>query len=49
MKTRYRVTLPIDVGGRIYQFGETVELDQETAAAYAHALIKEESENGGNN
>ena len=49
MQERYRVTLPIDIGGRIYQFGETVELDAETAAAYAHALIKEERPNGGNN
>lgn len=40
---RYRVTLPIDVGGTIYQFGETVELNDETAAAYAHALIAAEA------
>jgi hypothetical protein len=48
MKRAYRVTLPIDVGGRVYQFGETAELELEEAAAYAHALIaiKEERENG---
>jgi hypothetical protein len=42
---RYRVTLPIDVGGTIYHPGAAVDLDAETAAAYAHALepVKEET------
>jgi hypothetical protein len=47
---KYRVVLPIEVGGRIYQFGETIDLDMETAAQYAHALIavEEEATDGGN-
>jgi uncharacterized protein YfaS (alpha-2-macroglobulin family) len=50
MKRKYRVVLPIDVDGKVYQYGETAELDETTAAAYAHALIaiEEESQNGGN-
>jgi hypothetical protein len=43
---KYRVTLPVDIGGRIWNFGEVVELDIETAAAYAHALIALEDEDG---
>ena len=39
---RYRVTLPVDIGGRVYQFGEVAELDIETATQYAHALIAAE-------
>jgi hypothetical protein len=39
-KRKYRVTLPVDFGdGVIHQHGETVELEMETAKAYAHALI----------
>ena len=37
MKT-FTVVLPIEVNGRIYQHGATVELDAETAALYSHAL-----------
>jgi len=36
---KYTVLLPIEVNGRIYQHGETVELDDATATAYSHALI----------
>lgn len=46
---KYRVTLPIDVGGRRYEFGEVAELEIETAVQYAHALIaEEEGQDGGN-
>jgi hypothetical protein len=46
---KYRVVLPVEIGDRIYQFGEHVELDVETAAQYAHCLIAiEEEANGGN-
>lgn len=55
---RYRVLLPIDVGGRIYQFGEEIELELDEAVKYSHALIAvaeedanhrgtEEEQNGG--
>ena len=37
-KTDYTVGLPIEVAGRVYQYGETVELDDATAALYGHAL-----------
>ena len=40
----YRVLLPIDVEGHIYQFGSVVELDLETAKAYSHALLAVEEE-----
>ena len=48
---RFRVLLPIDIEGRIYEFGSTVELDLETALLYSHALIaceEKEVEDGGN-
>lgn len=53
MKKAYTVVLPIEVAGIIYQHGATVELDDETAVLYAHALRavteeKEEKTNGGN-
>ena len=38
MKKKFEVLLPIDVEGRIYQHGETVELDEEIALLYSHAL-----------
>lgn len=44
---KYRVTLPVVIGGRTYQFGEVVELDIETAVQYAHALIAVEEEDDG--
>jgi hypothetical protein len=33
------VTLPIEIDGVVYSFGEIVELSLEQAALYAHALI----------
>jgi len=36
---RYRVTLPVEIDGVVYNFGEVVELGLEDAALYAHALI----------
>jgi hypothetical protein len=48
-KERYRVTLPIEVDGKFYNYDEVVELDVDAAALYAHALIAvEEKANGGN-
>jgi hypothetical protein len=41
---RFRVLLPIEIDGRIYEFGSVVELDLETALAYSHALIACEEE-----
>lgn len=47
----YKVLLAVEIEGRIYGHGSVVELDLETAARYAHALIAVEKgeENGGNN
>lgn len=42
---RYQVLLPIDVGGAIHHPGEVIDLDEETAAAYAHALAPVKEEN----
>ena len=36
---RYRVLLPVEIGGRIYDFGAVIELDLETAKEYSHALL----------
>ena len=36
---RFRVLLPIEIDGRMYEFGSVVELDLETAGGYSHALI----------
>jgi hypothetical protein len=46
----FRVLLPIEIEGRIYEFGSVVELDLETAKLYSHALIacEQEVEDGGN-
>jgi hypothetical protein len=48
---RYRVLLPVEIGGTIYNFGDVVDLDLETAVQYAHALIavETEEENNGRN
>lgn len=35
---KYTVALAIEVDGRIYQYGSTIELDDKTAALYSHAL-----------
>ena len=39
MTRTYRVTLPIQLNGRIYNFGQTVDLELDQALLYAHALI----------
>jgi hypothetical protein len=45
---RYRVILPVDIAGKIYQFGDEAELDFETACKYAFCLIAvEQGENDG--
>lgn len=36
---KYRVTLPVEIDGVVYNYGDVVELDLEVAALYAHALI----------
>jgi len=41
---RYRVTLPVEIDGVVYNFGEIVEVELEVAALYAHALIAVEEE-----
>jgi hypothetical protein len=43
MKKAYTVVLPIEVAGIIYQHGATVELADETAALYSHALRANET------
>lgn len=51
MKKKYKVILPIDVAGIVYQHGSTVELDLETAKLYSHALMaveEKEQADGGN-
>lgn len=40
MKRKYRVTLPVEIGGVGYEFGDVVELDIETAAEFSYALIE---------
>jgi hypothetical protein len=40
MTAKYRVLLPIDVDGKIFQYDQVVELDAETAKQYAHALVR---------
>jgi len=40
MTEKYRVLLPIDVDGTVYQFGQVVELTAETAKQYSHALVR---------
>jgi hypothetical protein len=48
MKRKYRLMLPVEIDGVVHEYGEVVELDLETAAAYAHALIAvEEGESNG--
>ena len=39
----YRVLLPIDVDGRVYEYGQVVSLDMATAKLYAHALVRVET------
>jgi len=45
---KFRVTLPIEIDGVMYEFGAIVELSDEQAALYAHALIAVEESDGGN-
>ena len=44
MKKRYRVLWAMEIDGRIYGFGEVVELDAETAKELREGL---EEEDGG--
>lgn len=39
MKKQYHVMLPVEVDGKVYNYGDVAELDIETAAKYAHALM----------
>ncbi len=48
-KATYRVTLPVAIGGKPYQFGDLVELEIEKAVEYGYALISAEEEDGGGN
>lgn len=51
MKKPYTVTLPIDIDGRIYNYGDIVSLELEVAVQYSHALIalgEGEEDNGRN-
>jgi hypothetical protein len=49
-KRQYRVILPVEIDGRVLAYGETVELETQTAVDYAHALIAvEEGEEDGRN
>ena len=52
MTRTYRLTLPIQINGRIYNFGQTVDLELDQALLYAHALIatdeQGEQDNGRN-
>lgn len=43
---RFRVVLPVEVAGRVYQHGEIVELDEEMAEGYIHALRALDDEEG---
>ena len=36
---KFKVLLPVLIGERTYEFGETAELDLATAKEYAHALL----------
>jgi len=38
----YRVLLPVDIAGKIYQYDAVVALDAATAKTYAHALVRVE-------
>ena len=50
MKKKFKVTLPIDIDGTLHLHGSIVELDEETAKLYNHALIavvEDEKEHAG--
>jgi hypothetical protein len=39
---KFRVVLPMEIAGKVYEFGAVIELEPEVAKAYAHALIAQE-------
>ena len=43
---KYRVTLPVEIEGRKYQFGDVVALDDAVADEVSYALISAEEEEG---
>jgi hypothetical protein len=43
---RYRALLAVDIEGKVYQYGQPVELDAATAKAYSHALVSEDAAAG---
>ncbi len=47
MKRKFRVVLPVELGGVVYEFGRVVELELEETAGYEHALIAVEEESDG--
>ncbi len=50
MRRKYRVVLPVEIDGQVYEFGQVVDLELATAELYAHALIAvEEGESSGGN
>lgn len=46
---KYRVILPVEIGGVAYQFGDVIELDEATAIENCYALIAWEGEDNGRN
>jgi hypothetical protein len=36
----YRVLLPVEIGGELYEYGATANLDAATAKAYKDALVR---------
>lgn len=39
MRGTFRVILPVEIDGQIYNFGEVIQLDLEAAVGYSHALM----------
>ena len=39
MRRKFRVVLPVEIDGVIYELDAVVELDVEVAIKYSHALI----------
>ena len=46
MTRTYRVILPVSLNGRIFSYGQTVDLELDQALLYSHALIAIETEQG---
>jgi len=46
VKQKYRVVLPVEVDGKVYEFGSVVELTLDIAKGLSHALIAVEKEEG---